>query len=169
MLSQTPPHSHHVRGVQIIEYRSVFPTLTVGDLVGTEGHQAPDLVSGTHPGDDPVQTVGERRRGHLQYGGRCLLRHDLAERTDPKLQAIGDASIRGRPWDFLLHEPMGRAEDLLGGIPEQSLATQDRYVLPGSGLLGLAHDGAAALTVRTAAAVFEGLDPEMEFRIALFK
>ena len=89
--------------------------------------------------------------------------------ADPKLQAIGDAGIGGRPGDGLLHEPMGRAEDLLGGIPEQSLATQDRYVLPGSGLLGLAHDGAAALTVRTAAAVFEGLDPEMEFRIALLK
>ena len=54
---------------------------------------------------------------------------------------------------------MGRAEDLLGGIPEQGLATQDGHVLPGSGLLGLAHDGAAAFTVRAVAAIFEGLDP----------
>ena len=97
------------------------------------------------------------------------MRHDLAERTESKLQAIGDAGIGGRPGDFLLHEPMGRTDDLLGGIPEQGLAAQDRHVLPGSGLLGLAHNRAAALTHRTAAAVFEGLDPEMEFRIALFK
>ncbi|AWP21945.1 hypothetical protein C4901_00140 [Acidiferrobacter sp. SPIII_3] len=97
------------------------------------------------------------------------MRHDLAERADPKLQAIGDAGIRGGPGDFLLHEPMGRAEDLLGGIPEQGLAAQDRYVLPGSGLLGLAHDWAAALTHWAAATVFEGLDPEMAFRIALLE
>ncbi len=124
----------------------------------------------THPRDgDPMQAVGERRWGHLQNLGRGLLRHDLAERTDAKLQAIGDAGIRGRPGDSLLHEPMGRTDDLLRGIPEQDLAAKDRYVLPGSGLLGLPHDRAAALTFWATTAVFEGLDPEVEFRIALLE
>ena len=124
----------------------------------------------THPRDgDPMQTVGERRWGHLQNLGRGLLRHDLAERTDAKLQAIGDAGIRGRPGDSLLHEPMGRADDLLRGIPEQDLAAQDGHILPGPDLLGLAHNRAAALTLRATTAVFEGLDPEVEFRIALLE
>ena len=35
------------------------------------------------------------------------------KQRDTKLQAIGDAGIGGRPGDFLLHEPMGRTDDLL--------------------------------------------------------
>ncbi len=79
------------RAVQIIDDGGEFTALAVGDLVGAQSDQAPDFMSVSHPRDDPMQQVGQCRCWHLQDFGSGLLGHDLAQGTDPPLQAVGDA------------------------------------------------------------------------------
>ena len=111
-------HPQDLRPVQVVDEGGELPALAVGDLVDPERGQAADGVPVAHPRDDSMQQVGQGRGRQPQDLRRGLLGHDLAQSTEAPLQAVGDAGMARRPGDLLLHAPVGRALDLLRGIPE---------------------------------------------------
>ena len=155
---------HDPRPVQVVDEGGELAALAERDLVDPERGQAADGVPVAHPRDDPVQQVGEGRGRQSQDLGRGLLRHDLAQRAEAPLQAVGDAGMARRPGDLLLHAPVGRALDLFRGVPEHDAQAHDGHVLPPPELGRLVHDPAAPPTLRAAAAVLVWLDRQVELR-----
>jgi len=165
----TPAYPQDTSTVQIIDDGGVFTALAEGDLINTESLHAPDLMAISHAVDNPVQEVGERRGSHLQDLGGGLLGHDLAQGTDPPLQAVGDARQGRRPGDLLLDPPVGWAKDRLWGVPENNLHAHECEVLPPTKLGSLVHDPATPPARRAAATVFVRFDGQVKFFATVFE
>ena len=137
--------------------------LGVGDLVDAEGLQPADAVPRTPALDEPVQLVGQGRRGQTQQARGGGLRHPLAVPQQQVFEAVADLGRARRPGHLLDATAVGRAADLPRGVvqPEGTAANAD--VAPAAELHDL-YDLAAAPTLGTPAPVPLGLHRDHDGR-----